>query len=65
MIYDVRTALRANTNNCQHVPRVHDSNGESMNPIETIDELSPMQQAMLFHSLYAPGSGVYVLPSPG
>src|SRR5215470_7849290 len=36
---------------------------EIMNPdnIETIDELSPMQQAMLFHSLMAPGSGVYVL----
>jgi amino acid adenylation domain-containing protein len=34
-----------------------------MNPnhIETIVELSPMQQAMLFHSLMAPGSGVYVL----
>jgi amino acid adenylation domain-containing protein len=34
-----------------------------MNPnnIETVDELSPMQQAMLFHSLMAPGSGVYVL----
>lgn len=29
--------------------------------VETIDELSPMQQAMLFHSLMAPGSGVYVL----
>src|SRR6185369_5822490 len=34
-----------------------------MNPnnIEMIDELSPMQQAMLFHSLMSPGSGVYVL----
>src|SRR5438105_103460 len=34
-----------------------------MNPnnIETLDELSPMQQAMLFHSLMAPGTGVYVL----
>ncbi len=34
-----------------------------MNPdnIQTIHELSPMQQAMLFHSLMAPGSGVYVL----
>src|SRR5262245_23174605 len=31
------------------------------NNIEMIDELSPMQQAMLFHSLMAPGSGVYVL----
>ncbi|HEY2739953.1 MAG TPA: amino acid adenylation domain-containing protein, partial [Thermoanaerobaculia bacterium] len=29
--------------------------------IDLIYELSPMQQAMLFHSLYAPGSGVYVL----
>jgi amino acid adenylation domain-containing protein len=34
-----------------------------MNPndVELIYELSPMQQAMLFHSLYAPGSGVYVI----
>jgi amino acid adenylation domain-containing protein len=29
--------------------------------IEQIYELSPMQQAMLFHSLYAPGTGVYLL----
>ncbi|HKH46873.1 MAG TPA: amino acid adenylation domain-containing protein [Thermoanaerobaculia bacterium] len=29
--------------------------------LELIYELSPMQQAMLFHSLYAPGSGVYVI----
>jgi len=29
--------------------------------VEQIYELSPMQQAMLFHSLYAPGSGVYLL----
>jgi amino acid adenylation domain-containing protein len=29
--------------------------------IQEIYELSPMQQAMLFHSLYAPGSGVYVI----
>ncbi|HKH49935.1 MAG TPA: amino acid adenylation domain-containing protein, partial [Thermoanaerobaculia bacterium] len=29
--------------------------------IELIYELSPMQQAMLFHSLYAPGTGMYVL----
>src|SRR5258708_6769799 len=28
--------------------------------VEQIYELSPMQQAMLFHSLAAPGSGVYV-----
>src|SRR3954469_11643544 len=37
--------------------------GGMMNPknIEAIEELSPMQQAMLFHSLMAPGSGVYVL----
>ena len=27
--------------------------------IEDIYELSPMQQGMLFHTLYAPGSGVY------
>jgi len=33
---------------------------ESSN-IELIYELSSMQQAMLFHSLYAPGSGVYVI----
>ena len=31
------------------------------NDLELIYELSPMQQAMLFHSLYAPGSGVYVI----
>ncbi|HJX26988.1 MAG TPA: condensation domain-containing protein [Thermoanaerobaculia bacterium] len=29
--------------------------------VELIYELSPMQQAMLFHSLYAPGTGVYVI----
>ena len=29
--------------------------------VEHIDKLSPMQQAMLFHSLAAPGSGVYVI----
>ena len=29
--------------------------------VELISELSPMQQAMLFASLYAPGSGVYVV----
>src|SRR4051794_10424453 len=29
--------------------------------VELIYELSPMQQAMLFHSLYAPGSGVYII----
>jgi amino acid adenylation domain-containing protein len=29
--------------------------------VELIYELSPMQQAMLFHSLYAPGSGIYIL----
>lgn len=28
--------------------------------IEAVYPLSPMQQGMLFHSLYAPGSGVYV-----
>jgi len=31
------------------------------NDVELISELSPMQQAMLFASLYAPGSGVYVV----
>jgi hypothetical protein len=31
------------------------------NDVELISELSPMQQAMLFSSLYAPGSGVYVV----
>lgn len=30
-----------------------------MNNIEDIYELSPMQQGMLFHTLYSPGSGVY------
>src|SRR6476646_5743896 len=29
--------------------------------VELIYKLSPMQQAMLFHSLLAPGSGVYVV----
>jgi hypothetical protein len=29
--------------------------------IEFIYKFSPIQQAMLFHSLYAPGSGVYVV----
>lgn len=28
--------------------------------VETLFELSPMQQGMLFHSLYAPTSGIYV-----
>ena len=28
--------------------------------IEAIYPLSPMQQGMLFHSLYAPESGVYI-----
>ncbi len=30
-----------------------------MESIEDIYELSPMQQGMLFHTLYAPGSEVY------
>ena len=29
-------------------------------PIEEILPLSPMQQGMLFHTLYEPGSGVYI-----
>jgi hypothetical protein len=29
------------------------------NNIESVYPLSPMQRGMLFHSLYAPGSGVY------
>ncbi len=29
--------------------------------VESVYELSPVQQGMLFHSLYAPGSGVYVV----
>jgi amino acid adenylation domain-containing protein len=33
----------------------------TVSEIELIYELSPMQQAMLFHSVYSPGSGVYVL----
>ena len=28
--------------------------------LETLFELSPMQQGVLFHTLYAPGSSVYV-----
>ncbi|MCP4656408.1 MAG: non-ribosomal peptide synthetase, partial [bacterium] len=28
--------------------------------VESVYELSPVQQGMLFHSLYAPDSGVYV-----
>src|SRR5215813_926359 len=31
-----------------------------MNDIEDFYPLSPMQEGMLFHTLYAPGSGVYV-----
>src|SRR4051812_36595846 len=34
---------------------------EEQNEVELIYKLSPMQQAMLFHSLYAPDSGVYVI----
>jgi hypothetical protein len=30
------------------------------NKIEAIYPLSPMQQGLLFHSLYSPGSGTYV-----
>jgi amino acid adenylation domain-containing protein len=33
----------------------------SQKDVELVYELSPMQQAMLFSSLYAPGSGVYVV----
>ena len=29
--------------------------------VEHVSELSPVQQAMLFHSVYSPGSGVYVV----
>ena len=29
-------------------------------PIEDLYPLSPMQQGMLFHALYAPGTGVYM-----
>src|SRR5439155_4074811 len=32
----------------------------SRQDIEDIYALSPMQQGLLFHTLYAPGSGVYV-----
>src|SRR5882757_4319903 len=39
---------------------MNSDNIEAIN-IEAINELSPMQHAMLFHSLMAPGSGVYVL----
>src|SRR5207244_19659 len=31
-----------------------------MDNLEDLYQLSPMQQGMLFHSVYAPGSGVYV-----
>ncbi len=31
--------------------------------VEAIFPLSPMQEGMLFHSLYAPGTGVYVIQS--
>ncbi|MCP4660265.1 MAG: non-ribosomal peptide synthetase, partial [bacterium] len=29
--------------------------------VESVVELSPLQQGMFFHTLYAPGSGVYVV----
>ncbi|MFQ3632501.1 amino acid adenylation domain-containing protein [Roseiflexus sp.] len=32
----------------------------SMQNVEDLYPLSPMQQGMLFHTLYAPGSGVYI-----
>src|SRR5579859_1836709 len=32
----------------------------SLNTVEDVYPLTPLQQGMLFHSLYAPGSGVYV-----
>jgi amino acid adenylation domain-containing protein len=32
----------------------------NMDNLEDIYQLSPLQQGMLFHTLYAPGSGVYV-----
>ncbi|HKH46871.1 MAG TPA: amino acid adenylation domain-containing protein, partial [Thermoanaerobaculia bacterium] len=44
----------------QELDRVLAGLGSRRQEIETLFELSPMQQAMLFHSLYAPGSGVYV-----
>ncbi len=33
----------------------------SQQDVEHVYELSPVQQAMLFHSVYSPGSGVYVV----
>src|SRR5215208_6527264 len=38
-----------------------DKRSMSTEDVEFIYKLSPMQQAMLFHSLYAPGSGVYII----
>src|ERR1022692_1727918 len=36
-----------------------------MNNVEDIYPLSPMQQGMLFHTLYSPGSSVYITQLSG
>ena len=35
------------------------SNTNSLENLEDLYDLSPMQQGMLFHTIYAPESGVY------
>jgi amino acid adenylation domain-containing protein/non-ribosomal peptide synthase protein (TIGR01720 family) len=53
-------ALRALIAHCRTAPS-RGSGPAGRAGIERVADLSPMQQAMLFHSLYAPGSGVYVV----
>src|SRR5687768_4749268 len=42
------------------MPRIWKVEGIEMKNVEEIYPLSPVQQGMLFHSVSAPGSGVYV-----